>query len=348
MSNMPGRKKNGRTAIIVGIVIALLVAIFPIFTSAFWGGDYDGEGTQTVEITIPEGASGSDIAAILAEKDVVKSERAFIRECKSDSRCSSIQPGTYELKQKMSAASALSALLDPARKVEIKITIREGYTKTQVYEQISTLLEVPLDDVTATAADTAALGLPEVAGGEIEGWIAPLTYTFEPGTSAQEALSAMVAARVEQMEELGIPQDKWEETLIKASIVEREVFKADDYAKVARVIDNRLANESEVHRLLQMDSTVLYGVGKTGGSPTQGELTKDTPYNTYIHPGLPPTPISNPGSAALEGVVNPAKGDWLYFVTVNLDSGETKFASTYEEHEKNVKEYNDWRAENPQ
>lgn len=341
-------KSVTRTAILVGFVVALIVAIFPIFTSSFWAGDYKGEGTEPVQVTIPEGASGSDIATILVENNVVKSERAFIRECKSDSRCSSIQPGTYELKKEMSAASALSALLDAAHKVEIQITIREGYTKTQAYEQISRLLDVPLDEVTAAASDPAALGLPDVADGEIEGWIAPLTYTFEPGTSAAEALKVMIAARVQQMEDLDIPQDQWEEALIKASIVEREVFNSNDYAKVARVIENRLGDTGSVGGRLQMDSTVLYGVGKIGGSPTQAELSQDTPYNTYIHEGLPPTPIGNPGTAALEGVLNPAGGDWLFFVTVNLDTGETKFASTLEEHEKYVEEYRAWLADNPQ
>ncbi|MBR6458783.1 MAG: endolytic transglycosylase MltG [Actinomycetaceae bacterium] len=337
-----------RIAIIAGLVVALLVGIYPIFTGVLGGGDYDGDGTTPVQIVIPEGASGSAIATILADNGVVKSEGAFIRACKADSRSSSIQPGTYNLKKEMSAASALSALLDPAYKAEVKITIPEGFTKTQVFDKISTLLNVPLDDVKAAAGDSASLGLPDVASGEIEGWIAPLTYTFEPGTSAVEVLQAMVTARIEQMNELGIPQDQWEESLIKASIVEREVFTAADYAKVARVIENRLADTESVQGRLQMDSTVLYGVGKTGGSPTQAELSQDTPYNTYIHAGLPPSPISNPGIAALEGVRSPAEGDWLYFVTVNLDSGETKFASDLTEHEANIEEYRAWLTENPQ
>lgn len=341
-------KSSLRIAIIAGIVVALLVGIYPIFTGVLWGGDYDGEGTDSVQIVIPEGASGSDIAGILADNGVVKSEGAFIRACKADSRSSSIQPGTYNLRKEMSAASALSALLDPAYKAEVKITVPEGFTKAQVFDKISTLLNVSLDEVTAAAADPAAIGLPEVAGGEIEGWIAPLTYTFEPDTSVTEVLQTMVAARVEQMNDLDIPQEQWEEILIKASIVEREVFTAADYGKVARVIENRLADTASVQGRLQMDSTVLYGVGKTGGSPTQSELSQDTPYNTYIHAGLPPSPISNPGIAALEGVRKPADGDWLYFVTINLDSGETKFASTLAEHEANIEEYRAWLAENPQ
>lgn len=345
-----GKKDHSpvRIAVIIGIVVAALVSIYPVFTGVLWGGDYDSEGTTPVQIIIPEGASGSAIATILADNDVVKSEGAFIRACKADSRCSSIQPGTYNLKKKMSAASALSALLDPAYKAEVKITIPEGFTKTQVFDKISTLLGIPLDEVTTAAADSGAIGLPDVAGGEIEGWVAPLTYIFEPDTSATEALRAMVTARVEQMDDLDISQEAWEETLIKASIVEREVFTDDDYAKVARVIENRLADTASVQGRLQMDSTVLYGVGKTGGSPTQSELSQDTPYNTYIHAGLPPSPISNPGMAALEGVCKPEEGDWLYFVTVNLDSGETKFASTLAEHEANIEEYRAWLAENPQ
>ncbi|MBR5950418.1 MAG: endolytic transglycosylase MltG, partial [Actinomycetaceae bacterium] len=323
--------------IVSGLVVAIAIGIYPLFT--FMGGDYDGEGTGSVQIVIPDGASGSAIASILADNDVVKSEGAFIRVCRADSRCSSIQPGTYNLRTHMSAKSALSALLNRASKAEVKITIPEGFTKTQVFERIANVLNIQEQEVSDAAADAGAIGLPEVAGGELEGWIAPLTYTFEPGVSATDVLKAMVAARIAQMEELNISQDAWQETLIKASIVEREVVTGSDYAKVARVIENRLIDTASVQGRLQMDSTVLYGVGKIGGSPTQAELSQDTPYNTYIHAGLPPSPISNPGVGALEGVCNPAQGDWLYFVTVNLESGETKFSATLAEHEKNIEEY---------
>ena len=136
--------------------------------------------------------------------------------------------------------------------------------------------------------------------------------------------------------------------LTEASIVEREVNLPQYYGQVARVIENRIHDTAQVGGLLQMDSTVLYGVGKVGGVPTRADLDNDNPYNTYLHPGLPPTAIGAPGEAALDAVINPPPGDWLYFVTVNLETGETKFASTLEEHNRYVAEFRQYMAEHPQ
>jgi len=150
-----------------------------------------------------------------------------------------------------------------------------------------------------------------------------------------------------QIDDLDVPTDEREEVLIKASILEREVNIDTYLPKVARVIDNRLADpDGETKGFLQMDSPVLYGLGRTGGIPTADELAKDTPYNTYIHKGLPPGPIAQPSVAALEATLRPAEGDWLYFVTVNLDTGETLFADTHAEQEKNRKKLDEYCAAN--
>ena len=127
-----------------------------------------------------------------------------------------------------------------------------------------------------------------------------------------------------------------------ASLVEAEARRDEDRPKVARVIENRLAQKMA----LQMDSTVLYGLGQVGGVPTTEQLETDTPYNTYLHAGLPPTPIGAAGIDTLKAVANPADGNWLYFVTVNLDTGETKFTANYDEHMTNVEELKKWIAEN--
>ena len=335
-------------AAVVGLAVAVLVAVVPAPGSLFSAGDYEGEGTGSVEIVIPEGASGTQIASILAENNVVKTDRAFIDEFNADSRASSIQPGTYTMRKEMSAASALAILINPASKSQIKVTIPEGFTKQQVFERVALTFNANVDDVKAIASDASKIGLPSQANGDPEGWFAPLTYTFEPSTTVEQALAEMVSTRVQQLQDLGVPLDRAEDILIKASIVEREALAADDYPKVARVIENRLVDNESVMGRLQMDSTVLYGLGKSGGSPTQAELEQDTPYNTYKHAGLTPTPIGNAGQTAIKAALNPAEGSWLYFVTVNLDTGETKFATTLEEHEANINEYRAWAAQNPQ
>jgi len=310
--------------------------------------DFPGPGQGEVEVEIPSGASGAEIGSILEESGVVASQRAFTEAFRENVNAARIQPGTYTLLKEMAAADAVAALLDPANKAEVTITVPEGFHADQVYERIANVAQIPLEEVQAAAADPAAIGLPEEAGGKPEGWLAAATYSFQPSDDAATMLSAMVAQTVTRLDERGVPADQRQAVLTKASIVEREVNLPEYYGHVARVIENRLADSGDVNHRLQMDSTVLYGVGKVGGVPTREDLDGDTPYNTYKHPGLPPTAIGAPGAAAIDAVLNPPAGDWLYFATVNLDTGETKFAATLEDHNANVAELRKWMQDNPQ
>lgn len=350
---VPARKKRRWvTPVLVSFIVMVLTAALVFLIPQFFSGsdrvsDYPGPGTGSVTVEIPEGSSGKSMAAILVDEDVVATEKAFVDAFNNDSRSGSIQPGVYTLKKEMSATGAVSALLDPAARAEQRVTIPEGWPKWRVYERLDTVLGLE-PGTSEEAAEEGDIGLPEEAEGDPEGWYAPLTYTFESDTTVEEALAEMIDARIYQLEELDIDRDQWQEDLIKGSILEREAGNSADLNKVARVIDNRLADEDDVNGKLQMDSSVLYGLGIDSGVPTAKQLKEDTPYNTYLHAGLPPSPIGATGLEALEAVANPAKGDWLYFVTVNLDTGETKFSSTYEEHQKYVKEFREWLEENPQ
>lgn len=344
------QKGRFRTPLILAIVVMILSAVAVIvvpnvlpFNNSV--SDYPGPGKGTVTITIPEGATGREIAAILEDADVVATANAFVKAYNAEPRAKSIQPGTFTLKKQMSGSGAVTALLDPSNKANITVTIPEGFTSWQVYERLASAFSLETSKVEAAAQ--AGIGLPEVAGGNPEGWFAPLTYTFEPDVTAKEALGQMVAARVSQLKQTEVSEADWEQLLIKASIVERE-GNSQDYAKVARVIENRMVEGTEVNGLLQMDSTVLYGLKKSGGVPTSSELAQDTPFNTYIHTGLPPSPIGSPGMDAINAAIHPEAGDWLYFVTVNLDTGETKFAATLNDHNANVQEFREWLKQNPQ
>lgn len=347
------KRKRRRTSIalffsVLLVAIATVVA-FPFVRDAFTGEeivDYTGSGSGEVVVEIPEGATGSSMGTILHEAGVVASPEAFIEAFNADGRAASIQPGFYTLAHEMSGQNAVTALLDPARKAEITITIPEGFTKTQVAERVATVLEVDAESVTNVMADAAAIGLPAEANGDPEGWFAPLTYAFGPNVTATDVLKTMVEHRVSDMESLGIDRSQWARTLTIASIVEREVNWPDYYGQVARVIENRLIDKEQVNGRLQMDSTVLYGVGKSGGVPTSADLENDNPYNTYLHPGLPKGPISSPSLDVLQASTNPPAGDWLYFVTVNLESGETLFTSSLAEHNENVARLQQWVAVN--
>ena len=310
--------------------------------------DYKGEGEGEVTVTIPEGASGVDIGDILQSKGVVASGKAFTNAAKNNPKGNTIQPGTYKLKKKMSANSALQALLDPESKGDHTLTIPAGVSKQIVKDRLKKVGSFTDEQIEAAYADSAAIGLPAEAGGNVEGWLAPGTYDVTENATPKDLVKKMVSQTVTQLKELQVPKEDYQKVLTKASIVEREVNSERYYGQAARVIENRLSQtDGETHGLLQMDSTVQYGLGRYGGIPTEAE-TQDAnnPYNTYVHKGLPPGPIGSPGEAAIKAVLNPPAGSWLYFVTVNLETGETLFASTSEEQKANTKKLNDYCSKN--
>ncbi|MDO5723216.1 MAG: endolytic transglycosylase MltG [Flaviflexus sp.] len=344
------------TALLVGLLLTLVPRVANLFGSEspiarLVGGDEDFDGDEAgdpIEVTIPEGSSGADMAAILDNAGIIKSRKTFIDAFTADPGAGSIQPGTYMLPTKIPAQQALDLLKDhDGQRIDLTITVPEGFTARQVHERVANVLDVPLEEVEAAAGDAEAIGLPAEAKGNPEGWYAPGTELFAPTAKPAEVLARFVANRALQLDELGVPAEDRERTLIVASIIEREVNLPEYYPQVARVIENRLADSSSVNGRLQMDSTVLYGVGKTGGIPTKDELENDNPYNTYRNAGLPPTPIGSPGAGAIKAAQDPADGDWLYFVTVDLSSGETLFSATLDEHNENVKKLNEWIEAHP-
>lgn len=301
--------------------------------------DYSGSGTGEVVVEIPSGATGQDIARILADADVVASSEAFYQLALRDSRASTITAGAYSLKRKMSAEAALTALTDTAVRVEGRVVVPEGARIDSIVARIVENTDIPEADLRAALADPAAIGLPAVAGGNPEGYLYPATYTVVPGTTAADLLSQMVAKTIEVSNSLDIETRAaalgltTEQVLTVASILEYEAKQDADYPKVARVLYNRLA----IGMRLQLDSTVSYISGRQGDVfTTAEERATDSPYNTYLNTGLPPGPIGSPGEKTIEAALKPADGDWLYFVAVNLETGETLFADTKAEHDRNV------------
>ena len=310
--------------------------------------DYKGNGEGEVTVTIPEGASGLDIGDILQEKGVVASGKAFTNAVKNNPKGNTIQPGTYKLKKKMSANAALQALLDPETKGDHTLTVSAGHTKQIVKDRLKQVGNFSDEQIDAAFADTAGIGLPAEAGGNVEGWLAPGTYDVTEKATPKDLLKQMVSRTMTQLSNLKVPKEDYHAVLTKASIIEREVNDSRYYGQVARVIENRLAQTSgETHGLLQMDSTVQYGLGRFGGIPNSTELAdSNNAYNTYVHQGLPPGPIGSPSEEAIKAVLNPPAGSWLYFVTVNLETGETLFSSTSEEQKANTKKLDEYCKKN--
>jgi len=345
------RRRRGHSALATFIALAVVVGL--IGAAAYFGRnalsgilpdgggpeDFAGPGTGAVSVQVAAGDSVTTIGATLADAGVVATQDAFIDAAAGNPAAIGIQPGTYELRLEMSAAGALAVLVDAANRLVELVTLPEGLRLEEALNRLATGAGVTVPELEAAAADAATIGLPAYAGGKLEGFIFPATYEFEPDATAAEVLTATVTrfgqAATDVSLEAGASalQISPLEAVTVASIVEAEASRAEDRPRVARVIFNRLAAGMR----LQMDSTVHYAVGTAGDVFTTDEEREiDSPYNTYRAAGLPPGPIGSPGEEAMIAALAPAAGDWRYFVTVNLDTGETRFARTPEEHQANV------------
>lgn len=354
-----GRKRHPlRSAVIILVALALVGgagyaafgAVRGMFPSLGLGTaaaeDYDGPGSGSVDVVVREGQTATDIGKTLEESDVVASAQSFVNAATADPKAASaIQPGSYELRQKMRAADAFAMLADKDNRTAAGVTIREGLWNAEIFALLSERTDTPIANY--EKAVKAGIGLPKEARGNAEGWLFPSTYQFEEGATAAEQLKVMVKRMVSELEKAEVPRKDWERTLTIASIIEGESG-SSDRDKVARVILNRLnSGNSETVGRLEMDSTVHFIFQERGKAGTTNEQrASSSPYNTYKVKGLPPGPINSPGAAAIEAAENPAQGDWLYFVTVNPDTGETKFAKTFADHQKNQKQFQTWCSEN--
>lgn len=358
----PPREKRSRKGawgcLIVLVVLLALLGVGAIAAQGPLGqilaavqgpADYTGTGDKKVVVMIHEGENGSDIANTLVQMKVVRSYDAFYDLLLKEKPAPVFQPGAYQLASKMSARSALDALLDPASKLELTVLVQEGLAEVDVLQSISEGTDIPLADLQAAAADVGSFGLPPEAT-KLEGFLFPATYTFAPETTAHDALKTMVDRSFEALDQAGVaPGDRWR-TVVLASLVQREAGLRDDYFKVSRVFLNRLDPAQWPSGLLQSDATVAYGTGNTHLVTTTDAERADAAnlYNTYVHPGLPIGPISNPGDLAIDAALHPADGPWLYFVTWNLDTGETIFSTTEAEHDAAVAKWLAWMDDHPE
>ena len=296
--------------------------------------DYAGTGTDPeVLIVVEQGDIGEDVARKLVDQGVTASFESVYEVLLNDTSIT-FQPGTYRLLTEMSAQAALDALGNPENRLLYRVTIPEGRTLTQTLDIIAENSDISLSDLEAAVDDPTVYGVnPPAQEGylePLEGYLFPATYDVEPGTSASELIQRMVDEMVSRLEDRGVERDQWHEVLTKASLIQREARETEDFYRVAAVIDNRIEDGMR----LQFDSTVTY-YENTFGTVWTTDAARENPdnlFNTYFYPGLPVGPIGLSGDTALDAALNPAEGDWKYFVTVNLESGATKFSATLDEH----------------
>lgn len=352
MSHRPfASTPSGRRTAGLVVVAALLLA--GIVGGAGWlgslvgdslGGASDGERTEVepgrdVEIVVPEGASARTIGELLVEAGVISSSTPFETAVRTAGVDGSLRAGTYELVTGMDVDDVIDVLRRGPVVVTYDVTIPEGLRVTEILDILAE----------ASGAERAAFEAA-LLGGEVEtslrdmpaeptlsdweGLLFPDTYTFPVDAGPASILGRLAATAEERV--AGIDWSALEargftvyEGIIMASLVEAEVKVGEERPIVASVLYNRLADGQK----LDIDATVLYGLGTR--DPGAFDSSSESPYNTYLYPGLPPTPIAAPGRAALEAVAHPAQTEYRYYVLADTD-GSHAFAVTYEEHLANV------------
>lgn len=295
--------------------------------------DYTGPGDKEVTFTVEFGQGAAEIAENLVKAKIVKSAAAFTSAVSG--AAATLYPGSYALKTHMKASDVVKILSDQSQAGGFA-EIRAGERVSDVIANAAQASGIDVSEFQAIIDGGGSGILPEEAGGKFEGWLEPGTYNAQ-NKSAEDIIKSMVDARIAKLDDLGVPTgSERERILIIASIAESEVGSDKYYGQVARVILNRIDSDMA----LGMDTTVAYGLGISASRLTDDQLNDDSnPYNTRIHKGLTPTPISNPGDDAIKASINPPEGKWMYFVTTNLQTGETKFVETEDEFWKIRDEY---------
>lgn len=350
---------HARSAFAVLLSLAVLIGgawfVYGKVDAAYRGiryaNDYPGPGGNDVVVTIGKGATVNGIGHALVKAGVVKSVKAFTSAASDSGDATKFQAGEYRLKTQIPGATAVAMLLDPKNKVVRQVTIPEGMRVSDVLSLISQKTGIKMSDLTKEAANTKDLGLPAWATNPNvpEGFLFPNTYQYDSSPTAAELLTTMTKQFAAESASLQLEAKAKAlgytplQVLIVASIVQAEV-PPKYQAQVAGVIYNRLKAGGP----LGLDTSVYYAVNKPNTATlTPADFKSNSPYNTYTHDGLMPGPIDSPGASAISAALNPASTDAMYFVTVNLKTGETKFARTLDEHNQYVAEFESWCKKNP-
>jgi UPF0755 protein len=309
--------------------------------------DYQGSSGDTVQFTITEGETGEEIATNLAQAGIIKSFDAFYKLILKSNPV--FIPGVFELRAHMSAKDALAGLLNSDTRLVNEVVIPEGTILPKVVSLLAAATSIPASDFEAVVKDPKSLSLPGGAK-TAEGFLFPATYNFSPNMTAREIIEQMVARTLTALDKAGVTADKRFEVITMASLVQKEAGSNSDMYKVARVFTNRLNESLWPSLLMESDATVAYGTGNTDKINTTNAQRADETnlYNTYVHPGPLVAPISNPGDSAIDAVLHPADGKWLYFVAVNFDTGETVFSETLAQHEAAVAQSQKWWRAHPE
>jgi UPF0755 protein len=316
--------------ILLLVLIALPTAAFGVYRYAIGGSGP----SRPVSFEVPGGATASEVGDLLAEAEVVRSSLAFRIAAGIRGLGEDLQAGEYDLRTNMSVDEALTVLERGPIVTTVTVTIPEGLEVDEVADAVGEDLDVDPGRFEEAASDGGFALPPYLPEGtqSLEGFLFPKTYEFPPEADEDAVISRLLAQFEEEAgtldwsraEGLGLTHY---EVVIVASLIEREARVEADRKKISAVIYNRLRESMP----LQIDATVQYALPEENRELTFEDYEYESPYNTYLHPGLPPTPIASPGLASLEAALDPAAEDYLYFVVTDPETGEHAFADTYEE-----------------
>jgi peptidoglycan lytic transglycosylase G len=352
-----GKRRSGTACLVVVALLGGGVGTVGYFGYEFYQShfaaapDYEGEGTGHVEVQVPEGTTLAQMAAILYKAGVVKSSGAFVEAANANQKALGINAGIYTLHKKMSAASAITMMLDP--KSQNTMIFSEGMRAAEVYAAIDQRFKLKAGTTKQIAHDKwRTFGLPSWANSNphikdpLEGFLFPSRYSISKGEKPEVLLKQMVSKAKQQYAKFDLAGEAKHQGLKNplqlitvASLVQAEGKTDDDFRKMAKVVYNRLVpTNKETYGQLYFDSTYNYIKNQHGTKLSLSEMhALDDPYNTYHDKGLPPGPIGNPGLDALKAAMNPDPGDWYYFIS--LDGKKTQFTKTYAEFKKLKKNY---------
>ncbi len=296
-------------AILIAVAVAAGVIEFQELTQPMSPGS-----RSRVLVDVPEGASARAIGAILAKKHVIRSKEAFLFAIKFAGARKSLKPGVYELSPGMSPADVLDNI-ENGRVSMDAVIFPEGWTVEQIADRLAAKGMVDRDSFLDVARHdgrtfTAPHGFVP-PDDNVEGYLFPDTYRFGQKSDPRFIIAEMLA-NFEKRVVVPHPEvTDWHRKVIVASLVEREASLQVDRAPIAGVIENRLNRGMR----LQIDATVQYALPHHKARLMYSDLKIDSPYNTYRHEGLPPTPICSPGLACLEAAIAPASSDYLFYVS---------------------------------
>jgi UPF0755 protein len=335
--------------VVAAIVIGGLVGgldVYHQYQARYHPADYAGAGTGDVTVQVMSGDNAFSLAPRLLALGVIASTRAFTNAAEAAPAAgtgSGLEAGYYQLHSHMQASLAYTALLNPKNLVQTVVTIPEGKRVSQILTILAAHTKISLAQYETAAKDTAALGLPSYAGtsaagvklpatvpyGKLEGYLFPATYAITPHETALQILQAMVQRFDVEAQQVSIEQAAKsvdltpDQLIIEASMVQAEAGIDSDMPKMVRVMINRKARGMPYG----FDSVVFYGLGAYGINIAPSQAAAAGLYNDTQKLGLPPTPIGNPGDAAIQAVLHPASGPWLYFLTESGGKAST-FSTT--------------------